>query len=98
MKNVWKWSGKYYGYIDGNNSWSQNGEHVGRIIGDEIYNTRGHYIGEIRNGNRLIVNKSKKHKTVGSFAPYCKRVSVVGCVGYVGNIMIAGCEDFQAED
>lgn len=98
MKNVWKWSGDYYGYIDDDKLWSQNGEHIGRIVGDEIYNTNGRYIGEIRDGNRLITNKSKKYKMTGSFTPYCNRVGVVGCVGYVSNVMIAGYENFHAED
>ena len=29
---VWKWSGSFFGYIDGDNLWAKNGKHVAKII------------------------------------------------------------------
>ncbi len=59
VKNVWKWSGAYYGYIENDNLWTKEGSHTGKIIRDEIYDLKGHYIGELQNGDRLIADKRK---------------------------------------
>lgn len=38
MKWVWTWSGKCFGYLDGEDLWTYDGKHVARINGEEIYN------------------------------------------------------------
>ncbi len=59
VKNVWKWSGAYYGYIENDNLWTKEGHHTGKLVKDEIYDLGGHYIGELQNGDRLIADKRK---------------------------------------
>lgn len=44
--------------------YSKKGKLVGVFLYDELYNFRGEYIGEIRNENRIIVNRSKNIKEV----------------------------------
>lgn len=92
--NYWAWGGKYIGYRSGDYLYSKHGEPIGRFYGDELYDFSGHYIGEIRNRDRLIVNKSSKYKRKSSI---CKPCDSVGCsyCDYVGYVMIAGYEDFS---
>lgn len=37
MKQLWTWSGTYFGYRDGDNLWTYDGEHIGRFYGDEVF-------------------------------------------------------------
>ncbi len=94
MNWLWTWSGRSFGYKDGDNLWTHDGQHIGKFYnGSEIYGPNGQYLGELLNG-RLITNLSKKHLTSYSFAPYAKRIPFVKYIDYVGYVMYAGHEDF----
>lgn len=56
----------------------------------------GKYIGEIKNQNRIIVNKSYKNKRKSG---RCKPCGKCGCsyCDYVGYAMLCGYEDFKFE-
>ena len=66
MKPLWTWSGKYFGYLDGDDLWTCGGKHVGRLQDDGIYGPDGRYLGEIESDDRLITCKSKKALELGS--------------------------------
>lgn len=94
MEWLWTWSGRCFGYKDGDNLWTYDGKHVGKFYDDEIYDRHGHYLGELRNSNRLIRNKSKRNWRKSSFTPYGKRARYSKYVNYVGYVMYVGYEDF----
>lgn len=94
MQWLWTWSGRSFGYRAGNNLWTHDGRNEGRFNNDLIYGRDGKYLGEIRGSNRLITHKSKKTRRKSSFSPLAKRVGHVQRVNYVGNVMLAGYEDF----
>ena len=95
--NYWSWSGNYIGYLVGDYLYSKKGKPVGVFLHDELYNFRGEYIGEIRNENRSIVNRSKKHKRSTVSSKPCSRCGKSYC-NYAGYAMIAGYEDFAIDD
>lgn len=94
MKSLWTWSGKYFGYLEGDSLWTYNGKHVGQLQGKEIYGQDGRYLGEIENDERLITCNNKQSWRGYSFSPYAHRVAMVKYVDYVGYVMYAGYEDF----
>ena len=94
--NYWAWGGKYIGYQSGVYPFSNHGEPLGKFYGDELYDFSGHYIGEIRNQNRLIVNRSSKYKRKSSIYKPCGSAGCSYC-DYAGYAMIAGYEDFLVE-
>lgn len=94
MKWLWTWSGRFFGYRDGDNLWTHDGQHIGQFYENEIYNQNGKYLGEIINENRLITNLNKKNYTKSGFLPYVNRVGYVKFVDYIGYVMYAGYEDF----
>lgn len=60
--NYWAWGGKYIGRRSGGLSLFKKGTPSGTFYGNELYDFSGKHIGEIRNQNRIIVNKSHKSK------------------------------------
>ena len=94
MEWLWTWGGVSFGYREGDNLWTHDGRHVGRFHDDEVYAPTGFYLGELRNKNRLITNRGKKHFRRSSFAPYGNRAAYVPYVNYVGYVMYVGYEDF----
>jgi hypothetical protein len=61
MNSFWNWQGRYIGYRSADCLFGCDGRQVGYFAeGDEIYGCAGDYIGEVRSGNRLITNLSKK--------------------------------------
>ena len=76
MQHLWTLSGKYYGYLDGDNLWTQQGRHIGKLINDEIYAPNGHYMGEIADGNRLIANPRKETRRKASFPVLSSRATM----------------------
>ncbi len=94
--NYWTWGGKYIGNRSGDYLYSKHGDPIGKFYGNELYNFSGYYIGEIRNSDRLIVNRSSKFKRKSSICKPCGTVgcSYCDCAGYA---MIVGYEDFSAE-
>ena len=94
MDWLWTWSGLCSGYRHGNDLWTYDGKHVGTIVDDEITASDGRHLGEIRS-NRLITMESKKDtKTDRSFTPSANRASFAKNANLVGNVMLAGYEDF----
>lgn len=91
---LWTWSGKFFGYRNGDDLWTYDGKHVGRFRGDVIYNCHGHYLGEIKNDTRLIRRKNKSSSSSCSFTPKAKRMAYIKRVDYTGYVMLAGYEDF----
>lgn len=55
------WSGRYFGWIEGNELFTCDGRHVARIQGKEAFSNGGTYLGEVRE-DRLITNVAKKRK------------------------------------
>ncbi len=93
MNWFWTWSGKSFGYRNGDNLFTASGHHVGYFDGDEIYAcSDGLYLGEVKN-NRLITNLQKSNRRKSSRATIAGS-SYVDHVDYVGNVMYAGYEDF----
>ena len=94
--NYWAWGGKYIGRRSGDYLYSKNGDPLGIFYGDELYDFSGKYIGEIKNQNRIIVNKSYKNKRKSG---RCKPCGKCGCsyCDYVGYVMLCGYEDFKFE-
>ena len=97
MDWLWTWSGKSFGYRDGDGLWTHDGRHVGRFDEEEVYDPDGRYLGEERSG-RLIRSLSKKSWRRAGFASYANRVGHVQHVDYVGNVMVVGYEDFPGPD
>lgn len=94
--DYWSWGGQYVGFREGNYLFSKKGTPIGVFRGNDLYNFKGRYIGEIRSKDRLLVNKSKMHCIAPISTIPCNRVGRSYC-NYVGNIMIAGYEDFRVE-
>lgn len=93
MEWLWTWSGRCFGYRDGDNLWTHDGRDICRFHDDEVYGSDGRYLGEIIN-NRLITNKSKKMQRRSGFTPYANRTAYTKYVDYVGYTMYSGYEDF----
>lgn len=92
----WNWSGHYVGYRLSDALFCLDGWQVGYFAeGDEVYGCNGGYMGEVRSGNRLITNLSKKAWTRGGFTPrYLK--SAPGHRDVNAKEMLAGYQDFPA--
>lgn len=89
---LWTWGGTFFGYRDGDDLFIHGGKHAGRFRGDAVYDSSGWYLGEIKRG-RLARSTSKSRSGPG-FMPRVSRVGIVPSVDYVGNVMLAGYEDF----
>jgi len=98
MEWVWTWSGKCFGYLDGEDLWTYDGKHVGKRRGDELFDRSGCYLGEVMNENRLITNNARSSLTSYSFSPYGSRAAYAKYVDYVGYVMYAGHSDFPEPD
>ena len=93
MQWLHTWSGRSFGYRNGDNLYSHDGKHVGKFYGDEVYGSNGFYLGEIKD-SKLITKISKKNQRKSVYTPYVDRVGYVNHVDYVGYVMYAGYEDF----
>ena len=93
MEHLWTWGGKYFGYRDSNALRTYRGCHVGHFVGDEVFGLDGRYLGEVQ-GDRLIVNRSRTNARAGSIGRFVNNVALVKMVDYVGNVMLAGYEEF----
>jgi hypothetical protein len=93
---LWTWSGRSFGYREGDSLFAREGSEVGRFRDDEIFGPDGRYTGELRRG-RLITNR-RKRKRRGSFTPR-HRAGRAGRANRAGYAMISGFEDFlDSED
>ncbi len=90
----WNWSGRFIGYRSADSLFSSDGRELGSFAeGDELYGVHGEYIGEVRGGNRLITNLSKKKWTRASFLPRVLKSSP-GHKDVSPKVMLTGFEDF----
>jgi hypothetical protein len=72
---IWTWSGKSFGYWDGEDLWTHLGKHVGRRLGDHIHAPNGRYIGEVMANQRLATNKAKAGEIGPIYMPRATRCS-----------------------
>ena len=90
----WNWRGRYIGYRSSGCLFNCAGRQVGYFAeGDEVYGCSGDYIGEVRSGNRLITNLSKKAWRRRSVTPLLLKSSP-GYRDVAAKEMLAGFEDF----
>jgi hypothetical protein len=96
LNNFWSWGGHYVGYRLSDGLFCYDGRQVGYFAeGDEVYGCTGEYIGEVRSGNRLITNLSKKAWTRRTLAPRLLNSSP-GHRDVIAKEMLVGFEDFPA--
>ena len=90
----WGWNGRYIGYRSSDCLFDGDGLQVGYFAeGDEVYTCLGKYVGEVRGGNRLITNQSKKSWTRSASTPHSRRPSKIP-KDLDAKQMLAGYEDF----
>jgi len=93
-QSFWSWSGQYVGYRLSDGLFSCDGWQMGYFAeGDEVYGCQGQYLGEVRSGNRLITNLSKKTWTRSRLTPRWLQSSP-GHRNVYAKEMLAGHEDF----
>lgn len=96
LKAYWGWNGHYIGYRASDGLFHRNGQQIGYFAeGDEIYACSGNYLGEVRAGNRLITNVSKKAWTRSISTPRDLKRSV-GHRDLNARDMLPGYFDFPA--
>lgn len=69
---LWTWSGKSFGYREGDKLYTLEGLQVGRFVGREVYGSGGAYLGETGPGEdalALVTNQYKKSRTQTGFVP-----------------------------
>lgn len=93
-KSFWSWGGRYVGYRLTDSLFSHGGRQLGYFAeGDEVYGCDGKYLGEVRTGDRLITNLSKKHWTRGAVVPSVQN-SAPGCSDVSPKEMLVNFEEF----
>ena len=80
--------------IDGDVLYYKTGTPIGKFFNDELHDFSGRYLAEIKNNDRLIVDKNKKHSIRSISSKPCNTCGTSYC-DYVGYVMYAGCEDFE---
>lgn len=96
MEWRWTWSGKCFGYRDGDDLWTHDGRHVGRYR-HEVYGADGLYLGEEMNG-RLISSIAKAQSRSVSFTPQGRRGGYAKYADYAGYAMYSGYDDFPTPE
>jgi len=69
---MWTWSGKCFGYREGDYLYTLEGLTVGRFVGREVYGADGQYLGETGPGEdsmALVTNMYKKSQKQQGFVP-----------------------------
>jgi hypothetical protein len=98
MEHLWTWSGRYFGYRNGNNLWTCEGKHVGEFRVVNVFGRDGRYMGEVPKGDtRLITNLRKRGRKWLPFTPGLPR-EPVGNVSRPAYEMLDGYEDFPTPD
>ncbi len=92
MEYLWTWSGRFFGYREGDLLYAKSGRCVGRFSGSEVYGSNGKYLGELIE-SRLITNRSKRSSMMGTPAPNTTGANV-SSANLPGYAMYAGHEDF----
>jgi hypothetical protein len=79
MEWLWTWGGECFGYREGDYLWTYDGKHVGCFHGEELYAPDGRYLGEIKQGNRLVTDRSKYGR---SKPPFRRSIDRLACPRY----------------
>lgn len=97
MSDYWAWGGKYIGFSISNYLYSRKGHPIGYFSNNILYDFSGRHLADVQNSNKLITVIS--HKTMRN-VNLCKPANVSGrnYANHIGNIMIAGCEDFYFDE
>jgi hypothetical protein len=69
---LWTWSGKSFGYREGDRLFTLEGLEAGRFVGREVYGPDGSYLGEVGPGDdavALATNLYKRDRTQAPFVP-----------------------------
>jgi len=98
VKWTWTWSGRSFGYWDGNDLWTYSGKHVGRRLDTDIFGPNGWYIGELMSNGRLVRNKSKAGQTSPGFVPLNAREAQKRLADNEGQPLYPGYDDFPDPD
>lgn len=94
MKWVWTWSGRSFGYLDGNDLWTYLGRHVGRRADSDIYSPTGRYLGEVMNNGRLAMNKARAADRGPGFTRLPSREATQPLLDAAGQPAYPGYQDF----
>ena len=93
----WSWNGKYVGSRVSDFLFNIEGHQVGYFAeGDEVYGCDGSYIGEVRGGNRLITNLSKRAWRRRVLTPQVQKTHAREYPGLAPKEMLNGFEEFLA--
>jgi hypothetical protein len=98
MEWLWTWGGSSFGYREAGELWTYDGRHVGRFHGHEVYGADGLYLGEVMNGDRLIVNSTKKTRRTGRFDLLPERPKHPSGIGFDRVALPNGFGDFPRPD
>jgi len=94
VTDVWTWSGRYFGYLDGEDLWARDGRHIGRCRGDAIFDPDGSYLGEIAFNNRLRVARADRLFRIDPFPRMDNRAPLIPLMDRMPYTLIGGYEDF----
>jgi hypothetical protein len=72
---LWHWSGRCFGYRQGDQLLAEDGQQLGRFIGERVFDRDGRYIGELREASesagvqRLLTRLADLRLQHDGFAP-----------------------------
>ena len=95
---LWTWSGKCFGYREGDDLFTLEGLQVGRFAGREVYGWDGRYLGEIGPGEdamALVTNLYKRSRTQDGFRPVLVEARTARAA-QPARPLYAGHEDFPS--
>jgi hypothetical protein len=98
MQWLWTWGGECFGYREGDDLWTYSGKHVGCFHGDEVYAPNGWYVGEIKQGNRLVVDRSKSERVKAQFTRPLDRLICPRYHDYPALRLYLNHKDFPSPD
>ena len=98
MKWLWTWGGECFGYREGDYLWTYSGKHAGCFHGDEVYASNGWYLGEIKQGNRLVVDRCKSGQLKPQFTRAIDRLACPRHDYYPALILYVSHKDFPSPD
>ena len=95
---LWTWSGKCFGYREGDKLFTLEGLQIGRFVGREVYGADGYYLGEtgpVDDAQALVTNMYKRSRTQPGFAPVLADPKAAR-PGQPARPFYAGHEDFPS--
>ena len=98
MRWLWTWGGECFGYREGDYLWTYSGKHAGCFHGDEVYASDGWYLGEIKQGNRLVVDRCKSGQLKPQFTRSIDRLACPRHDNYPALTLYVSHKDFPSPD